>query len=209
MELMRAWSARPLLPDGPLLLGRAGLAAGVLLGSGVAAPPPAEAAPYCGITWGSYNQQMWETDNWSANTVESVRSGRHDCFDRLVIDVRGQINGYYVGYAPAVLGTNGKPIPLRGAADLEIFLTNPSVTKSGKLSWDMGNHRELVDVSGYRTFRQVALSGFGSENGAGRYGQENYTGLALGVRAHLPLRAFVLEGPGSGSRLVIDVAHRW
>jgi hypothetical protein len=29
------------------------------------------------------------------------------------------------------------------------------------------------------------------------------------VRARLPFRVFVLRGPGSGSRLVIDVAHRW
>lgn len=30
-----------------------------------------------------------------------------------------------------------------------------------------------------------------------------------GVRARLPFRVFVLDGPGSGSRLVVDVAHRW
>jgi len=29
------------------------------------------------------------------------------------------------------------------------------------------------------------------------------------VRARLPFRVFVLAGPGNGSRLVIDVAHRW
>ena len=33
--------------------------------------------------------------------------------------------------------------------------------------------------------------------------------LGLGVRARLPMRAFVLDGPGDGTRLVIDVAHRW
>jgi hypothetical protein len=31
----------------------------------------------------------------------------------------------------------------------------------------------------------------------------------LGVRARLPFRAFVLAGPADGSRLVVDVAHRW
>jgi hypothetical protein len=29
------------------------------------------------------------------------------------------------------------------------------------------------------------------------------------VRARLPFRVFSLAGPGAGSRLVIDVAHRW
>jgi hypothetical protein len=58
---------------------------------------------------------------------------------------------------------------------------------------------ELVDVSGFRTFRQVA--------GAGSF--EGQTTIGLGVRAKLPFRVFTLTGPGSGSRLVIDVAHRW
>ena len=35
------------------------------------------------------------------------------------------------------------------------------------------------------------------------------TTLGLGVRARLPFRAFVLAGPGDGSRLVVDVAHLW
>ncbi len=38
---------------------------------------------------------------------------------------------------------------------------------------------------------------------------EGQTTLGLGVRARLPFRAFVLAGPGDGSRLVVDVAHRW
>ena len=59
--------------------------------------------------------------------------------------------------------------------------------------------KELVDVSGFRTFRQIA--------GAGSF--EGQTTIGLGVRARLPFRVFVLDGPGTGSRLVVDVAHRW
>jgi hypothetical protein len=29
------------------------------------------------------------------------------------------------------------------------------------------------------------------------------------VRARLPFRAFILDGPGEASRLVVDVGHRW
>jgi hypothetical protein len=29
------------------------------------------------------------------------------------------------------------------------------------------------------------------------------------VRARLPFRVLTLDGPGAGTRLVIDVAHRW
>jgi hypothetical protein len=60
----------------------------------------------------------------------------------------------------------------------------------------------MVDVSGWRTFRQVASAG----------SFEGWTTLALGVRAQLPMRVFVLEGApysDQGPRLVIDVAHRW
>ena len=38
---------------------------------------------------------------------------------------------------------------------------------------------------------------------------EGYTSIGLGVRARLPFRVFMLDGPGTSSRLVVDVAHRW
>jgi hypothetical protein len=57
----------------------------------------------------------------------------------------------------------------------------------------------VTDISGYQTFRQVAYAG----------SFEGYTSIGLGVRARLPFRVFTLDGPGSGSRLVVDVAHFW
>ena len=54
-------------------------------------------------------------------------------------------------------------------------------------------------MAGYSTFRQVAWAG----------SFEGQTTVGLGVRARLPFRVFALTGPGTGSRLVIDVAHRW
>jgi hypothetical protein len=38
---------------------------------------------------------------------------------------------------------------------------------------------------------------------------EGQTTFGLGVRAWRPFRVFALSGPGDGSRVVIDVAHRW
>ena len=61
------------------------------------------------------------------------------------------------------------------------------------------NPCELANVAGYQTFRQVAYAG----------SFEGQTTLGLGVRARLPFRVFILAGPGDGSRLVVDVAHRW
>jgi hypothetical protein len=38
---------------------------------------------------------------------------------------------------------------------------------------------------------------------------EGYTTIGVGVRARRPFRVFGLPGPDTGSRLVIDIAHRW
>ena len=54
-------------------------------------------------------------------------------------------------------------------------------------------------MAGFRTFRQVSWAG----------SFEGLTSVGLGVRARLPFRVFVLSGPGSGSRIVVDVAHTW
>ena len=58
-----------------------------------AASGTASAAAPCRITWGSLEKS-------SATAVEgpitSVRSGRHPCYDRLVVDVSGQAPGYTV-----------------------------------------------------------------------------------------------------------------
>lgn len=58
---------------------------------------------------------------------------------------------------------------------------------------------ELANVSGYRTFRQVA--------GAGSF--EGQTTIGVGVRARLPFRVRTGAETGGGTRLVVDVAHTW
>jgi hypothetical protein len=54
-------------------------------------------------------------------------------------------------------------------------------------------------VRGYPTLRSVVYGG----------SFEGYTTFGVGVRARLPFRVFTLDGPGRGSRIVVDVAHRW
>jgi hypothetical protein len=75
----------------------------------------------------------------------------------------------------------------------------PAYDQAGNATYRPANRRELVDVSGFDTFRQVAYAG----------SFEGETTLGLGVRARLPFTAYVLPGPGSSSRVVIDVAHLW
>ncbi|WP_323961131.1 hypothetical protein GC088_05230 [Arthrobacter sp. JZ12] len=168
----------------------------LIVGFGLVAPAPASAAPFCGITWGSLAKT---STTQSFGPVVNARAGRHACFDRLVIDVRGSRAGYTVRYVKAVVGTSGLATPLRGAADLQVTVNAPAYDTSGRATYRPANRREAVNVAGFTTFRQVAyIDSF-----------EAHTNFGLGVRARLPFRVFTLNGPGTSSRLVIDVAHRW
>lgn len=179
------------------------LAVSALTALGVVAPAHAGAGPYCGITWGSHAESA---DAGDRERVYDVRAGRHACFDRLVVDVGGEdttFGSYSVRYVPVVRQDgSGDAVPVRGGADLEIVVRAPAYDEQGRPTFLPADPREVVDVSGFRTFRQVAYAG--SFEGA--------TTLALGVRARLPFRVFTIAGtPNSDDtpRLVIDVAHRW
>ncbi|GAB3840941.1 hypothetical protein GCM10029963_10770 [Micromonospora andamanensis] len=60
-----------------------------------------------------------------------------------------------------------------------------------------GEH--VANVLRYQTLRDVVFGG----------SFEGYSTFAVGVRARLPFRVFVLAGPGDHSRIVLDVAHQW
>jgi hypothetical protein len=160
-------------------------------------PATAQAAPYCGITWGSLAKQAGNSAPASdGDDLAAVRSGRHACYDRLVIDITGtsDVNSYRVQYVSHVTADgSGFVVPLRGGAFLQITVA------ARPEGYDPANERELAAVTGYSTFRQVAWAG----------GFEGYSSLGLGVRARLPFRVFTLAGPGDAVRVVIDVAHRW
>ena len=171
-----------------------------LVALGVVAPASASAAPYCGITWGSQPEVAGADPG--DDLVQDVRAGRHECFDRIVVDV-AEVSGFdswSVRYVPAVREDgSGTAVPLRGGADLQVTLGAVASDDRGRPTYAPANRREVVDVSGYRTLRQVAWLG----------SFEGHTGLGIGTRARLPFRAFVLEGSSAGvDRRVIDVAHR-
>ena len=155
--------------------------------------PAAAAEPYCGITWGSTPERAGGPEGTDVPSVTGVRSGQHGCFDRLVVDVAGAPGaGYFVQYVGEVSQDgSGFPVPLRGSAFLQVV-----VLASGEA---LPVSAELVDTTGYATFRQVASAG----------SFEGQTTLGVGVRAHLPFRVFTVAGPGTGGRLVLDVAHHW
>jgi hypothetical protein len=165
--------------------------------------PAAAAAPYCGITWGS---QPTSHDAADSEVVLDVRAGRHDCFDRLVIDLGGQdtsFGSYDVRYVPEITADgSGDVIPVRGGAALQVVVRAPAYDDYGNATYYPANPREVVNVSSFSTFRQVAWAG----------SFEGHTTLGVGVRARLPFRVLTMPGtPNSDHvpRLVIDVAHRW
>jgi hypothetical protein len=153
--------------------------------------------PYCGITWGSLTKSHTAT---SVAPLVNVRAGRQDCYDRMVLDIRGHADGYRVEYVPEVYQDgSGAVVPLRGGAKLQIVAYAPAYDDNYGPTYEPANPRELVNVSDFTTFRQIAWAG----------SFEGQSTIGLGVRARLPFRVFTLDGPGTGSRLVIDVAHQW
>ena len=170
------------------------------VGLGILVPGPASATTsYCGLVWGSLakaNQNLF-----MPASVTNVRTGQHLCFDRLVVDLNGPATGYHVRYVSNVVQDgSGFTVPVRGGARLQVTVNAPSYDpNSGRPTYTPANQAELSNVANYQTFRQVAWAG----------SFEGYTNLGLGVRARLPFRVFTLDGPGSGSRLVLDVAHFW
>lgn len=160
-------------------------------------PSTAQAAPYCGITWGSVAKEAGNHQPTLAGTeLTGVRVGQQTCYDRLVLDVTGgtSLGSYYVRYVDRVrYDGSDTAIPVAGGAFLQITVgvNNQAAGPA--------NSGTVANVTGFRTFRQVV--------GAGSY--EGYTSEGLGVRARLPFRAFTLAGPGNTVRLVIDVAHAW
>jgi hypothetical protein len=167
----------------------------------VALAVPAQAAaraatPSCGVTWGSLAKSGPTDLPVTGAAVGAVRAGRHDCYDRLVLDVRGatSMGTWRASYVSAVTeDASGRTVALRGGAFLQISVGATEGYRSSS---------ELVPVTGFTTFRQVAPAG----------SFEGVTSIGLGVRARLPFRVLTMTGiPGSaaGVRVVVDVAHAW
>jgi hypothetical protein len=173
----------------------------LVAGSAVLAGPATAAQPYCGIRWGSLEKSVTRDLTLDTGPLVDIRAGRHACYDRLVLDLAGpDLGGYTVRYVREIVQDgSGHVVPVRGGARLEIVAGLMATDAHDNRPYAPANPLEAVDVSGFRTLRQVAsLSNF-----------EALEQVGLGVRARLPFRVFELDGPGHGSRLVIDVAHRW
>jgi opacity protein-like surface antigen len=160
--------------------------------------PAAAASAACPSGWGSVK----ETSNAHPDsTIVDARAGRHTCFDRFVVVLEGAAPGYNVQYVKKfVPSADGRVVDLRGAATLRITMLGARAhDNAGKATYSPARRSNMVDVSGFRTFRQAYWGGT----------FEGTTVIGLGVRARLPFRVFSVAGSGGTTRLVIDVAHTW
>ncbi len=176
-------------------------AAAGLTGLGIAQAAPSSAATSCPtVDWGSLQKSSAST---TTHPVTDIRAGRHACFDRMVVDL-GRSGARTVGYKATYVSSvkapgSGQKVPVRGGADIRLVINAPVHDRAGHLTYHPNNPRQLVKVKGYNTFRQVALAG----------SFEGRTTIALGVRARLPMRIFVLHDADGAQRLVVDVRHHW
>jgi hypothetical protein len=128
--------------------------------------------------------------------LTNVRTGQHDCWDRVVFDFGGTAANYRVEYTDQPILTQGRgdPLSVSGGAKLNVTLLEHA---------DGYQHQpkdHVAIVTGYRTLRDVVYGGT----------FEGHTTFGVGVRARLPFRVFTLPGPASGqSRIVLDVGHQW
>lgn len=164
-----------------------------------AAPAQASAAPYCGLTWGSAEKAAGPLSSAPLLTAET---GRHPCWDRVVFEFNGTAQGYDVRYSTAIL-TDGEGVDLvpytAGGAHLWVTLRAPAYDSDHGATFDATAGEHVATVLRYDTLRDVVFGG----------SFEGYTTFAVGVRARLPFRVMLLPGPGTHSRIVLDVAHRW
>ena len=169
----------------------------VLTGAGTAST--AAAAPQitaCETGWGTITKAA-PGSIATTGSVTDVRTGRHACYDRMVVDIPGMTTtdpaSYWVQYVPGFTHPPSQTgIPVAGGAIIEIEFTAP--VDHSRYHVRLADPLPGLDFSGYRTFRDAKFGG--------RY--DGGTHIGLGVRAKLPFRVVVLPG-----RLVVDVAHTW
>ncbi|QKV93405.1 hypothetical protein HUT19_17895 [Streptomyces sp. NA02950] len=179
-----------------MALAGAGLA--TTMGAAHAAAKPSAAAA-CATGWGSGEKSAQPAAH---KPLENIRTGRHECFDRMVFDVKGGTAASRIGYRVAYVDTlyqdgSGEEIPVGGGAVLEIRVSAPSYDpETGAQTYPGRARKPLpgVNLTGYKTFKDTR---FGSSF-------EGDTQVGLGVRARLPFRVFQSDG-----HVVVDVAHSW
>ncbi|MEV4220171.1 hypothetical protein [Nonomuraea sp. NPDC049725] len=123
--------------------------------------------------------------------VTGVRAGRHDGFDRVVVDFAGSLPGYTAQWADELVQDgSGTPIDLGGGLALHLLLTPADAhTEDGTPTWTDG-----PDAGSLEAVTRIVKTG----------DFEGRVGIALIMPGRTAFRVKEYSGP---SRLVVDVRH--
>ena len=133
----------------------------------------------------------------STLTGSAMRVGRHDCFERLVLEMvgTGPEPGWRVSYADPLLGqASGLPVDLLGEAALDIIVGVWTVTdfEGRPAEWPPFTGPDDIVTTGYTALREARML----------YAYEGTTQVGLGLDQARPFRVSLLADP---ARLVVDV----
>jgi hypothetical protein len=150
-------------------------------------------------TWGT---SLKESAPYTGAELYGVRSGRHDCYDRVVFDVNGADTvGYHVRYVESVHADgSGEPVPVAGDAALEVIVHAPDFASASsghqpwRDPWKVGE--TLLDPRGWRALDAVKFAG----------SFEGQTTFAVGIDARAPFRVHTLPDDAV-THVVLDIAH--
>lgn len=159
---------------------------GCLVLAGVFLAGPASAAVACSTPFGSAPKT---NPAMGTGEVDTLRAGRHACFDRFVVQVDGPIAGFDVRYVNQITADgSGFVVPTRGAGKrLQVIVRHPSFSTPA-----------VPNVAGFTTFRQIVNAG----------SFEGQTTFGIGLRnGPLPMRVGRVQG--AHGVLFVDVAHKW
>ncbi|GAA2311324.1 hypothetical protein GCM10010149_72340 [Nonomuraea roseoviolacea subsp. roseoviolacea] len=132
-----------------------------------------------------------ERDLGEPAIVTGVRAGRHDGFDRVVVDLKGGMPGYTVRWVDELeQDGSGKPLDLRGSPCLYVLLTPAQAhTEDGTPTWTgtplaqpLGNVTRILKAGDF----------------------EGRVSAGIVAASRTPFRVREYTRP---DRLVIDVAH--
>ena len=129
----------------------------------------------------------------SAAVLKAIRTGRHDTYNRLVLDFSGKFGTVRVRYVPIVhADASDHTVPLLGNADLQVVIDSAYAGWGGQKPAYAGPHSV---TPGYDALKQVTMSG----------DFENVLSFGVGVDRVAGFQVMRMTGP---DRLVIDIAHR-
>ena len=149
------------------------------------------------------------TESWAPNVnLYETDHAYVVCVDLAGVDLAGlPAAGYDVRYIdpPYRADGSGDALFVAGGAVLQVVVRAPAYDTNGNATVPWGGPGTVIirpdqfDARGFTTFEDLVWGG----------SFEGQSSFGLGVRARLPFRVFQLDGPGDGTRLVVDVAHRW